>query len=137
MNEINDHIPEQGNENYHEYGLDNLVLEKLAKDMEFSSIFLIVAGAITCLGIITAIIGVPYIIMGLRGRDAAKELRYYLAENNKRAIGLSFKNLGSLFRNMKILIIIQLVFIALYIIFISVFLSLGISNGILDSMGNV
>lgn len=137
MNEINDQIPEQSNENYHEYGLDNIVLEKLAKDMEFSSIFLIVAGAITCLGIITAIIGVPYIIMGLRGRDAAKELRYYLVENNKRAIGLSFKNLGSLFRNMKILIIIQLVFIALYIIFISVFLSLGISSGILDSMGNV
>lgn len=137
MNEINDQIPEQSNENYHEYGLDNIVLEKLAKDMEFSSIFLIVAGAITCLGIITAIIGVPYIIMGLRGRDAAKELRYYLVENNKRAIGLSFINLGSLFRNMKILIIIQLVFIALYIIFISVFLSLGISSGILDSMGNV
>lgn len=48
-----------------------LMVRKMTGDMRFVGLFTIIGGAFACLGIITAIIGVPVIISGLRLHEAA------------------------------------------------------------------
>ncbi|HLA63497.1 MAG TPA: DUF5362 family protein, partial [Rhodothermales bacterium] len=48
-------------------------VDKMVGDMRFVGIMTVIFGAFSCLGIITAIIGVPVIIMGLRLRESADQ----------------------------------------------------------------
>jgi beta-lactamase regulating signal transducer with metallopeptidase domain len=52
-------------------------ISDMTRYMRFIGIVTIIGGAIYCLGIITAIIGVPIIIMGIRIREAAESFKRY------------------------------------------------------------
>lgn len=97
-------------------------ITKMAGDMKFVGIFSIIYGAITCLGIISAIVGVPLIIAGLRLREAADSFSTYLASNDSVALLQGFERQAKYFFIQKVFLIIALVFVALYILFIFVFL---------------
>ena len=101
------------------------LLPRLNSDMRFVGMFYIIFGALYCLTIIGALIGVPSLIMGLRLRDAAKGLEAYQTTHSQKALYYAFDKQRSFFNIQKIIIAIMLVFMVLYFIGIFFFFSNG------------
>jgi hypothetical protein len=101
---------------------------KMTSDMRFVGIFTIIYGALTCLSIIGALLGVPMIFIGLRMREAADKFDQFRDTNDSKALRAGFELQGKFFNIQKILIIIGLVLIALYIIFFVVFFGMIFSS---------
>ncbi|KAF0150327.1 MAG: hypothetical protein FD143_2621 [Ignavibacteria bacterium] len=95
-----------------------IIFDKMTADMRFVGLFTIIYGALTCLTIIGAIIGIPTVIIGLRIREAADHFSMYKMTNNTSSLRQAFELQGKYFRLIKMMIIIGLVFTVLYIIFI-------------------
>lgn len=102
--------------------------ESMIKDMRFAGMFTIIYGAINCLTIIGALIGVPMIFIGMRIREAADQFSIFKTTNNSAALRLGFELQGKYFRIIKILIIIQVVLIVLSIIIVILFMSFFLSS---------
>lgn len=102
--------------------------EKMTNDMRFVGMFAIIYGALTCLSIIGALIGVPIIFVGLRMREAADQFSTFRITNNAASMRAGFELQGRFFHILKILIIVQIVLIVLIIIFFVVFISYFMST---------
>jgi len=102
--------------------------EKMTNDMRFVGMFAIIYGALTCLSIIGALIGVPIIFVGLRMREAADQFSTFRITNNAASMRAGFELQGKFFHILKILIIVQIVLIVLMIIFFVVFISYFMST---------
>ncbi len=104
---------------------------KMTSDMKFVGIFTIIYGALSCLSIIGAVIGIPIIIAGLRLREAADEYQLFQSTSNNQALRRAFEKQQRYFGIQKILIIIGLVMSVLGIlavIFLNVFLISSMSG---------
>lgn len=101
---------------------------KMIKDMRFVGLFTIIYGAITCLSIIGAIIGVPIIIIGLRIREAAEQFEIFKATNQAGALRMGFELQGKFFRITKILIIVGIILTIIWIALIIIFIASGLST---------
>lgn len=97
------------------------VVSKMTKDMQFVGIFFIIGGALYCLTIIGALIGIPLIISGLRLRESADAFNNYLGSGNEGVLEDALQKQGKFFFIQKILIIVSIVFFVLYIILIFTF----------------
>ena len=106
--------------------LFQLTFERMVSDMRFVGIFTIIYGAITCISIIGALIGVPIIFVGMRMREAADQFAIFKATNDATAMRNGFELQGRFFRILKILIIIGLVLTVLYIVLLIIFITSGI-----------
>lgn len=102
--------------------------EKMTNDMRFVGMFAIIYGALTCLSIIGALIGVPIIFVGLRMREAADQFSTFRITNNAASMRAGFELQGKFFHIIKILIIVQIVLIVLMIIFFVIFISYFMST---------
>lgn len=102
--------------------------EKMTNDMRFVGMFAIIYGALTCLSIIGALIGVPIIFVGLRMREAADQFSTFRITNNAASMRAGFELQGKFFHILKILIIVQIVLIVLMIIFFVIFISYFMST---------
>lgn len=111
------------NTNINPPSLFQFQFEKMTNDMRFVGMFAIVYGALTCLSIIGALIGVPIIFIGLRMREAADQFSTFRITNNAASMRAGFEFQGKFFRILKILIIIQIVLLVLMIIFFVIFIS--------------
>jgi hypothetical protein len=98
-----------------------MTINKMSGDMRFVGIFYIIVGAIYCLTIVGAIVGIPLIISGLRIRESADSYSAYMSSQDSVMLERAFEKQGSFFFIQKVLMIIMLVFIALYIVFIIAF----------------
>ena len=103
------------------------VLFKMAGDMKFLAIYSIVYGAINCLTIIGAAIGVPMIFVGIRMKDSAEAFRAYTSVKDVNILQQALFLQSKYMRTLKILgiisIILFIVVIAIYITFFGVLLS--------------
>jgi hypothetical protein len=107
-----------------------MTVNKMTGDMKFVGIFYIVVGAIYCLTIVGAVIGIPFIICGLRLRESSDAYNGYLTSNDAGMLERAFERQGSFFFIQKVLLIIGLVLMVIYIIFIIAF-----SATLFSSMG--
>jgi len=98
-----------------------ITVNKMTGDMQFVGIFYIIIGALQCLSIIGAIIGIPLIICGLRLRESADSFRGYLTTNDTGMLENALERQSRFFFIQKVLLIISIVIFVLYIIFIVVF----------------
>ena len=96
---------------------------QMTSDMKFVGMFVIIYGALICLTIIGALIGVPLIFAGLRMREAAEQFTYFRMTNEPASMRSGFELQGRSLHIFKILIIIALVFTVIYIIFLAIFIS--------------
>jgi hypothetical protein len=96
-------------------------VNKMTGDMQFVGIFYIIMGAIECLTIIGAIIGIPIIICGLRLRESADSFRNYLMSNDSTMLERALERQGRFFVIQKILLIITIIIFVLYVIFLIIF----------------
>ena len=87
----------------------------MSGDMKFVGMFQIIYGALCCLTIIGALIGVPAIIAGLRLRESGEAYAAYSGGDGS-ALGRAFTGQASFFKIIKILMIIALVLIVLDIV---------------------
>lgn len=98
---------------------------QMVKDMRFVGMFIIIYGALSCLTIIGALIGVPYIFIGMRMRESADQFVVFKSTNNAHAMRLGFELQAKYFRIIKILIIIMLVLMVVgFILFFAVLIPL-------------
>jgi hypothetical protein len=102
--------------------------ERMIKDMRFVGMFSIIYGAITCLTIIGAIIGIPIIFVGMRMREAADQFSIFKLSNDAAAMRQGFELQGRFFKIIKILIIVGLILTIIYIVLLVIFLASGIGT---------
>lgn len=105
------------------------MVKKMAGDMKFNAIFAIIYGALTCLTIVGAVIGVPLIFAGLRLNEASDLFKAYLNSGDFLSLSNALERQGRYFFINKVLIIIALVLFALYIVGIIVLISSGLFLG--------
>ena len=118
MNEIKMDVPLEDTPKQRTLGMFGMLFTRMTSDMKFVGIFTIIYGALTCLSIIGALIGVPLIFAGLRLREAADDYTRFQASNDNVALKSAFEKQAKFFNILKILIIIGIVFTVLYIILI-------------------
>ncbi|MFC2131029.1 DUF5362 family protein [Bacteroidota bacterium] len=104
---------------------------KMSRDMKFLAVIAIIYGVICCLSIIGALFGVPYIIAGIRLKEAASHFFNYGKVNNIAELELAIERQQRFFFIFKVLVIIGVIItvtiIIVYIIFIGIFLSNGLN----------
>ncbi|MCX7737779.1 MAG: DUF5362 domain-containing protein [Candidatus Kapabacteria bacterium] len=105
------------------------MVKKMASDMKFNGIFCIIYGALTCLSIVGAVIGVPLIFAGLRLNESSDLFKAYLNTGDFISLSNALERQGRYFFINKVLIIIALVLLALYIVLIIVLISSGLFLG--------
>ncbi len=112
---------EQINQPPKSMGAFGIIFSKMTSDMKFVGLFTIIYGALSCLSIIGAVIGIPLIIAGLRIRESADEYSFFQTTNDNKALRRAFEKQQKYFNILKILIIVGLVLFVLYIVFIMIF----------------
>jgi hypothetical protein len=93
---------------------------KMTSDMRFVGLFTIIYGALNCLSIIGAVIGIPMIFIGIRMREAADHFDMFKDSNDAKALRRGFESQSKFLNIQKILIIIGIVLFVLSIIFMIV-----------------
>ncbi|MGA2297004.1 MAG: DUF5362 domain-containing protein [FCB group bacterium] len=96
----------------------HFLILKMSKDMHFLGIIAIIYGIMSCLTIIGAAIGIPYIFAGMRLKESAEAFKNYVNINDQNILQQALEKQERFFYIMKILTIIGLVILGLYIIFI-------------------
>jgi hypothetical protein len=99
------------------------VVKKMTNDMRFVGLFTIIYGALSCLSIFGAIVGVPLIIAGLRLRESADAFVLWLSSKEDNKLTQGFELQGKFFFIQKIIIIVTLILMVLS--FIIMFASIG------------
>ncbi|MDP4179814.1 MAG: DUF5362 family protein [Bacillota bacterium] len=100
----------------------------LASWAKFVGIVTIILGAISCLGIISAAVGIPMIFSGLRLLKAYDDMKRFSESNSYYNLSNAIENLNGFFRNIGILFIVYLAFLVLYIgflVFFIIFIGFG------------
>ena len=105
-----------------------ILFDRMVTDMRFVGMFTIIYGALNCLTIIGAILGIPIIIVGMRIRETADQFAIFRTTNDSNAMRNGFEIQGRFFKIIKILIIIGLVLFVLSIIMMIVFFTMGITT---------
>jgi hypothetical protein len=100
------------------------IIPDLSGNMQFVGMFNIVYGAISCITIIGALVGIPLIFSGLRLREAAALFEEYRRTGDTEAIMSGFERMNRAFFIAKILIIVS---VALFVVYIAVFMIVGVS----------
>ena len=103
-------------------------MSNMTRYMGFVGIVIIIWGVFNCLGIITAIIGVPLIIMGIRVREAADAFKRYSLSSAFQDLSQAVERLTRFFFIQYVLMIISLVITGLYILILVIMLLVAISS---------
>lgn len=98
----------------------HFTISKMTGDMNFVGIFYIITGALYCISIIGAVVGIPIIISGLRVRESANHFQNYLATNDPLALEQAIERQSRFFFIQKVLMIITIILFILYVILIIV-----------------
>jgi hypothetical protein len=104
------------------------IVYKMSGDMKFLGIFTIIIGSFSCLTIIGAVIGIPYIIAGIRLKESGEMFRGYLEYASQDFMERAIEKESQYFHIQKIIVIITIVFLILYIIFIIILFSVFLKN---------
>jgi hypothetical protein len=98
----------------------NSMIDSLSGWMKFMGIYTIIAGAFSCLGIITAAIGVPLIFAGIALIKGSKSIKTYKQYNNQYNLNEVFTSLNKYFKIQGILTIVGIV-LSIIVIILSIF----------------
>ena len=105
------------------------VITKMIRDMKIVGWYFVITGALSCLSIVGAIVGVPYIIAGLRLKDSAAEFRGWLSHEP----GALFRALQRQQQYFFIMMVVLVVSLVLTVIFMIIFIAI-LATGITEFM---
>ena len=109
-------IPNFENNNQQNAYLLNSIIDSLSGWMKFIGIYTIISGALTCLGIITAAIGVPLILAGIALTKGSKSIKNYKQYNSPYILNEVFSSMNKYFKIQGILTIIGIVILVIYFV---------------------
>ncbi|MFZ5989761.1 MAG: DUF5362 domain-containing protein [Bacillota bacterium] len=89
--------------------IDLIKDRKLSGWATFVGIFTIIYGALSCIGIITAIIGVPMIIAGLKLVGAVDSMRAFSETSDINKLSETFDKLNSFFKIYGIISVVSII----------------------------
>lgn len=92
------------------------IIDSLSGWMKFIGIYTIVIGAITCIGIVTAAIGIPMIFSGIALTKSSKSIITYKHYNSPYTLYEIFTSLNKYFKIQGIFIIIGIILSIIYIV---------------------
>jgi hypothetical protein len=95
----------------------------MARYMNLIGLLEIIGGALYCITIIGAIIGIPVIFMGIRLREAAEGFKKYLTSDSKEDLSFAIERQTKSFFIQFVLAIISLALLGLYIIILIIILA--------------
>ena len=98
--------------------------------MTFLAVILIVYGALSCLTIIGALFGVPYIFAGLRMKEAAEHFKNFAFGSNITELHYAIERQQRMFFIFKVLTIIAIILFVLVIIFYGWLISVILSGNL-------
>jgi hypothetical protein len=101
-----------------------VIVSKMTGDMQFVGIFYIIIGALECLSIIGAVVGIPLIICGLRLRESADSFKGYLTTGDSSLLENALEREGRFFFIQKVFLIISII---LFVLTIILWIIVGIS----------
>ncbi len=104
---------------------EDQVIVKMARDMKFMAIWTIIGGSISCIYIISAVIGIPIIIAGIRLKDAADLFKSYLVTRDPGTLQMAFEKQWRYFYINKVIILVYLGIVALGLIILIIILLVG------------
>ncbi len=91
--------------------ISNVTLFNMARDMRFMGIAYIILGGLYCLSIFGTLIGIPWLISGIRLRDSGDSFNYYADSRNINQLQNAIEQQSRFFRIQKILIIVMIVLV--------------------------
>lgn len=109
----------------------NSMIDSLSGWMKFMGIYTIIVGAISCIGIITAALGVPLIFAGIALNKGSDNIKTYKLSSNPHVLNEVFTSLNKYFKIQGIITIVSIALSVVYIIFI-IFIVVYSSSRIYD-----
>jgi hypothetical protein len=94
----------------------NSIIGSLSGWMKFMGIYTIIAGSLTCIGVITAAIGVPLILAGIALVKGSSSLKNYSEYPNPFTLNEIFTLLNKYFKTQGIIAIVGIVLTVIYIV---------------------
>jgi hypothetical protein len=96
-------------------------LSKMRSQMNFVGIMNIIFGALSCLTIIGAVVGVPQILSGIKLRESCENMDIFMKDGNTSQLKVSLKLMGKFYEYTKIYYIVNIVIFGLVILFYIIF----------------
>lgn len=90
-------------------------IQKMSSDMIFIAHFSVVYGLVLCIGVITAIVGLPLYLSGIRLKKAAYSLQKINSDKDIGNINDAFSSLKVFFKIHKLILIFAIILSALLI----------------------
>ncbi|MBN1524060.1 MAG: DUF5362 domain-containing protein [Spirochaetales bacterium] len=109
--------------------LNPATITSLSGWAQFIAVMNIIGGVVVCFGIITAAIGVPIIIAGMRLFNAANDLKQYLVTKNTGMIASAFDKLKSYFLINGVIMIVYFALMILYFIILIIVIAATAASG--------
>jgi|ERR671936_625989 hypothetical protein len=106
-----------------------LLPPKMISDMKFVGMFQIVYGALACLSIVGALVGIPMLMSGLRLRDSADAYTNYQTTPDPNWLQRAFQHQSGFFNLQKIVAIITIVMMVIGILFYAAVIAALVSSG--------
>ncbi len=97
--------------------LSNVSLYNMSRDMKFMGVFYIIAGGLYSLTIVGALLGVPWLISGMRLRDSGFSFDSYAQSGDSNLLRLAIDQQSRYFRIQKIILIVALIIVVFGIAF--------------------
>ena len=96
------------------------IISSLVGNMRFLGTITIIWGSITCISVMSAIIGIPMIFAGIRLRESADYFADFVNSNlnNESLLSQALERQNRYFNIIKILIIIGIIFVVVFVIFL-------------------
>jgi hypothetical protein len=104
-------------------------VSNMTRYMRFFGIYAIVVGIIYCLGIVTAIIGIPVLKAGVRLRESATAFDAYVLSNSFDDLARAIEKQTRSFFIGYVLLIVGLVILVLYLILLVALIATGVLFG--------
>jgi hypothetical protein len=128
-------IPESQGTNQQNNFMFNSIVDSLSGWMKFFGILTIISGALTCIGIITAAMGIPVIFAGISLVKGSQSLKAFKQYNSPYLLNEIFTYLNKYFKIQGILAIIGIALLIIYII-VLIFIVVLSFNGYIDNYNN-
>lgn len=127
LNKPIQNIQNQGGNQQNNFVMPSII-DTLSGWMKFIGIYTIVIGAITCIGIITAALGVPMIFAGIALTKGSSSIKLYKEYSSPFILNELFTSLNKYFKIQGILAIVGIVISIIYFVFILFFSAMAING---------
>ena len=116
--------------------LSSETLAKLGRDLRFVGTFHVVYGALQCLSIIGAIIGIPYILFGLRSRDSGQAFTRYAELADEMTLADAHRHLADGMKMLKFACIAAIVLLVIGAVFYIGVIAFVMTNPTMQALMN-